>query len=179
MVVGANKDTSKRKIMKHKLNAVPSSSILEIDMNELDVEWGQQPKYYHEYAIQRAQAQRKLDEAEAELKVVKAEVDRAIRDAPSKYNLADKPTEASIASTIFLQPRYQKAQSIVIASQEHVNIIDAMVRSLDHKKAALENMVRLHGMDYFSSPKVDSENERKINEQRSNKVAKMCAKDRR
>ncbi len=169
----------KHKLKKRQIENTDVDPILSIDMNELDAEWAKQPKLYHEYASQRAHSQRKLDEAEAELKVVKAEVDRWIRDEPTKYNLSEKPTEVSIASTIFLQPEYKAAQKAVILAQEQVNIIDAMVRSLDHKKAALENMVRLHGMDYFAEPRINSENTKKMQEQRSDKVAKLCRKERR
>jgi hypothetical protein len=152
------------------------NSLLEIDRNELDAEWAKQPKLYHEYAVQLGEMKRKLDEAEANLKVVKADVDKAIRLRPSKYSLADKPTEASIATTIVIQKRYIKAQNEVVMAQYDVNITDAMVRSLDHKKSALENMVRLHGQDYFSTPKADAVGRERLDEQRSDKVAKMCRK---
>jgi hypothetical protein len=155
---------------------VNENSLLEIDKNELDREWSVQPKLYHEYAVMLADARRKLDEAEAGFKVVKSEVDKAIRSRPSKYGLADKPTEASIAATIVLQKKYIKAQNAIILAQYDANITEAMVKSLDHKKAALENMVRLHGQDYFSTPRADSEGREKLDNQRSDRVAKMCRK---
>lgn len=168
----------KRKNQENLPDTQTEESLLAIDNTQLDREWAKQPKLYHEYATQSAEVRRVLDEKEAEFKVAKAEVDKRIRTNPTKYGLSEKPTEASIASTILLQKKYLKAQNEVILAQYDVNIIDAMVRSLDHKKSALENMVRLHGQDYFSTPKADADGHQNLNGRRSDRIAKKCTKTR-
>lgn len=151
-------------------------SFFEIDMNELDKECATHPKTYHEYAMQMPQARKKLGEAEAELKLVKAEVDKAIRSDPEEYDLASKPTESSIATTIFLQKEYKQAQRNVIDAQYNVDMLDAMLRSLDRKGSMIDNAVKLHGQDYFSPIRMDEKNTKMIDGQRSDHVAKMCRK---
>ncbi|MDX9779526.1 MAG: hypothetical protein RBT66_00655 [bacterium] len=165
--------------MKRKTTKTPEiqeSSILEIDRNELDREWAMQPKLYHKYADDLARARKALDEAEAAVKVVRADIDKRIRKNPSKYDLPDKPTETAIANTILLRKQFIEAQNAVIEAQFSVNILYAMTTSLDHKKAALENMVRLHGQDYFSTPKTDAKGYEKLEKERSNTVARKCVK---
>ncbi len=162
---------------KKKLPPIPAEAILSIDINELDMEWARQPKLYFEYASELAHARRRSDEAEAELKLIKAEIDRDIRDKPIFYNLKQSPTEASITTTVFLQKRFKLAQSKVIILQERVGVLEAMVKSLDHKKAALENMVRLDSRNYFSEPRTDADGMKVLDEQRSDRVSKMCKKD--
>lgn len=145
-------------------------SILEPDENDLVREWHRQPKLFFEHARMLAKARGDLDRAEAELKVVKAEIDRKIRDNPTKYNLAEKPTEASITSTVFLQRDHKQAQSKVIALQEKVNLLYGLVQALDHRKAALENMVKLHGQSYFATPVAKAEDRSYLAEQRKHNI---------
>ncbi len=151
-------------------------SFFEIDMNELDKACAMHPRMYHEYAMQMPEARKKLGEAEAELKLVKADVDKAIRSDPEEYDLAHKPTESSIATTIFLQKEYKDAQKRVIDAQYNVDMLDAMLRSLDRKGNMIDNAVRLHGQDYFSPIRLDEKNTKMIDEQRSDRVANMCRK---
>lgn len=145
-------------------------SILEPDENDLVREWHRQPKLFFEHARMLAKSRGDLDRAEAELKVVKAEIDRKIRDNPTEYNLAEKPTEASITSTVFLQKEHKRAQSKVIGLQERVNLLYGLVQALDHRKAALENMVKLHGQSYFATPVAKAEDQGFIAEQRKRNI---------
>lgn len=168
------KDKKKKKKTQE---TIQPEAILSIDLNELDKEWARQPKLYFDYASELAHSRRKLDETEAEVKLVKAEIDRDIRDKPILYNLKQQPTEASINTTIFLQPRFKEVQRRVIILQERVNVLEAMVKSLDHKKAALENMVRLDARNYFAEPRTDADGMKVLDEQRSDRVSKMCKKD--
>ena len=149
---------------------------LSIDQNDLDKEWCKQPRLYHTYAIELAEARLREDEAEATFKAIKATLDGLIRSNPSAYDLEDKPKETAIASTIILQDEYMKAQKKVNDAQYKVSLLFAMTGSLDHKKAALENLVKLHGQDYFSTPRTDSYNRERMESERSNTVAKKCRK---
>lgn len=146
-------------------HAVDNSSLFDTDEinvlepNEYDLvgEWHKQPKGYLQYALQLAEARKELDRTEAEFKVCKAEVDSTIRENPHKYGLLEKLTEVLIANTVLLQPKHKKAQNRVIIAQEKVNMLYAMVTAWDHRKSALENMVRLHGQSYFSTPQASPE----------------------
>ena len=147
-------------------------NILEPDKDDLLREWKIQPKLYFQYAEMLAKARTKLDRADAELKVVKAEVDRKIRDEPAEYRLKDNPTEASIASAVLRQKEYRKSQSNLILAQERVNILEAFVKALDHRKSALENIVRLHGQQYFATPVAEGKDQATFIEEKKNRGRK-------
>src|SRR5574343_980735 len=111
-------------------------SFFELYLNELDKACAMHPKLYHEYAIQMPDARKALEEAEAELKIVKADIVKDIRDNPDKYDLKENPTEAAIKSvmdTMFAMPVYKKVQNKIITLQHRVNMLDAMLRSIDRK----------------------------------------------
>lgn len=125
----------------------------EIDPNRLDEEWLWHPKLYHEHAIKLADARKEYEQKKAELEVLTAEIDREIRLTPSGFGL-EKITETVVANTVIIQPSYRKLQKEVIEAKHNVAIAEAAVSTMEHKKKALENIVQLRGMDYFSEPKL-------------------------
>lgn len=139
---------------KRNKNAV-KESFLEIDLNNLEVEWQEQPKLFFKWARKLANARRVLDEAKAEQDLVMADLDAEIRAKPKKYGLnAEKVTEPAIKKTIMTQEEYTDAQTKVINAKHDVGLYEAGVEALNHRKRALEKEVELFGMDYFSMPRV-------------------------
>ncbi len=142
----------------------------EIDKDRLDEEWVNHVKTFHKLAIVSADAREELERAKAneemvkdELKAVVAELDLDIRSNPSKYGL-EKVTEGAIEKVVILQSKHAKAQKKVykarqqcIKAQHDSNVADAAVKTMDHKKKALEDLVTLQGRDYFSSPRLSGE----------------------
>jgi hypothetical protein len=122
------------------------------DPNELDKEWCNQPRLRFRYGQELADARRGLATAKAELEVSEAELDLAVRSDPGKYGL-EKVTEAAVKSTVPTLKQYQKAKRAVIDAQYAVDVLDAAVSSIDHRKKALEDLVQLFMMDYYSKPK--------------------------
>ena len=153
--------------------------VLEIDKHQLDAECLKQPRLYHKYAIELATAKTKLDESESNFKTVKATLDNLIRMNPSSFDLHEKLTEEMIASTIIIQEKYEKAQASITRRQYIVSLLYAMVIGLDHKKNSLENLIKLHGQDYFSAPRTDEKTAERLKTHRSNAIAKRCAKAKR
>jgi hypothetical protein len=123
----------------------------EIDIMRLDQEWIRQPKYFHEFATQEADAQKEMDEAKSALDLVRADVDKAVRLNPESFGIA-KVTENAIQSAILQAKEYQEANQDLIEAKHKVALLGAAVKALDHRKKALENLVALHGRDYFSTP---------------------------
>lgn len=121
------------------------------DEHRLDQEWLEQPRLFGKHALQLADARREHEETKAERDVIVAEIDMDIRRDPVKYDLP-KVTEGSVEKLILLQPRYQKAQRKVIEAKHRVDVLQAVCDALEHRKKALENLVHLHGQDYFSTP---------------------------
>lgn len=122
-----------------------------IDEHRLDYEWGRQPGLYTHYAWKLADARQQLEETKNELAVVKAELYREIVSEPERFGLP-KTTEGAVAATIECDERYKDVQLRIIAAKHLVDLLNAYVTALDHKKHALENLVRLSLAGYFATP---------------------------
>jgi len=137
----------------------------DIDLNRLDEEWIGQPKTFFKYAAELADARKELEEAKAELDVLKATIDKNIRDDSDAFGLPGKTTETLISNTILLQPLYQNAMKDYREKKHRVDMVQAAVSALDHRKSALERLVSLHGQNYFATPKpIDSESEEAVHD---------------
>ncbi len=141
----------------------------DIDRERLDEEWIAQPKLFFKYASKLADAKRKLEEAKGELDVTTAELDQSIRSAPEKFGLA-KVTEGSIKQAIMTQDIYNKANSVVGGLKYKVDMYQAAVSALDHRKRALENLVDLWAQDYWAEPRAKTNSREKIEKESNAKV---------
>jgi len=130
-----------------------TESFTQIDESQLDQEWLRQPALFHKYAIKLAQAKADLAEAKAELDVTCSEVSLAIRQNPGKFGLT-KLTDKGVEAATLLQREYVLALREVNRQKYRVDVYQAAVDSLEHRKRALENLVTLHGQDYFATPRV-------------------------
>lgn len=135
------------------------SAILSIDENMLDEEWIGQPRLFFQHAEKLAGARNALDEAKVRLEIVKAGLSRAIREDPASFGLP-KITEASVEAAICEQAKFITAQSEVRHLKHKVDVLAAAVTALDHRKKALENLVTLHGQNYFSVPQARTPEDR-------------------
>ncbi len=124
----------------------------DLDKYALDNEWMNQPKLYFKYALKLADAREAFERAKAERDVVEAELDKDIRLHPQNYDMA-KVREASVQQTILLQVQYKEANNDVIVAKHEVDVLQAVIDALDHRKRALENLVSLHAAQYFSEPR--------------------------
>lgn len=123
-----------------------------VDENELDDEWVQQSRLYHRYAVLVADARRAMDESKNQLELEKADVDKSVRENPADYGL-EKLTEAMIGQAVTRSHSVQNAQKALIDARHEYEVMQAAVAALDHKKSALENLVKLRLADYYSEPK--------------------------
>lgn len=139
----------------------------DIDIHRLHEEWQEQPRRFRKYATKLAHARKKFEKAKAVRDVVEAELDREIRTDPQSHGI-DKITESCVAKAIVLNKRYQNANSDVIDCKHEMDILQAAVDALDHRKKALENEVSLRLADYFADPTVrDGKTREKWNSNRS------------
>jgi DNA polymerase II large subunit len=152
---------------------------IRIDETALDVEWLEQPSLMMKYAQISASARKTLDEAKEELEFVRAELDKAIRSNPDRYDI-DKITEAVVIATITIHKDYQKASSALINAKYENDMAYGAVKAIDARKDALENLVRLHGQQYFAGPKVPRdlsfEAQQKHNQKKSDSVVKTMTR---
>jgi Mg-chelatase subunit ChlI len=133
---------------------ITARDFIQPDPDRLDREWIKQPGLYLKYAEKLADARKDFADAKAELEVVKAELSRDIRAMPETYGLK-KVTESGIEGAVVLQKKHRLALETMNECKHRVDVLEAVVSALEHKKRALENLVTLHGQSYFATPRAD------------------------
>ena len=128
------------------------ANIFDLNPNKLDTEWVQQPKLFYQAAEKLAEAKAELEKSKTNKDIVMAELDRNIRAEPDKFSLS-KVTEPVVEQTIILQGEYKKAQKRFLDAKHNVDIAQVVVDTLDHRKSALENLVKLRLANYYAEPR--------------------------
>jgi len=126
---------------------------MHIDEEALDVELLNQPERVYKYSKLLAEAKQELELAKENLSLVKAEIDLDIRYNPDKYKL-QKVTETAITNIILLEEEYKEAQARLNKAMYEVNVLQGAVYAINDRKSSLENLVKLHGQDYFAGPSI-------------------------
>ena len=124
-----------------------------IDPDALDVEWIEQPRLMLRYAQHASEMKREVERAKEKLDIIRADLDKKIRVAPEEFGIV-KLTESVITSTIITQVQYKKGNEEFLEVAYEANMAQGALRALEGKKAALENLVKLHGQQYFVGPSV-------------------------
>ena len=132
----------------------PKERDFQIDVNRLDEEWIRQPDLYRRYAVAAADAKQAHEEVKNDLSVIRADVEQQVRRNPDEFKLS-KVTEGAIKTAIDLDEKVREAEEAVIGARHDMDVMQAAVGALDHRKAALGDLVRLFLADYFSKPQVD------------------------
>lgn len=147
---------------------------IRIDQDSLDLEWLDQPHLVLVYSKNLAFWKKQVEIAKQEMDLIKAELDKKIREDPFEYEISVKVTESVVLNTIISQPDYKKAYAKYIDAKYEHNIAQAAVDAVEHRKSALENLVRLYGQQYFAGPKVPNDInrdwEKKNKERKSNEA---------
>jgi hypothetical protein len=122
----------------------------------LDTEWLAQPNLYYEWATRAADARRRLDEAKADLDLTRANLKKLVTNNPDQFGLV-KTTEAAVDNAIIEELDYQTSLKALNKAKHLCDVYGAVLTTLDHRKRALEHLVELHGMNYFSAPRVSGD----------------------
>ena len=124
-----------------------------IDPEALDTEFLKQASMMLKYCQHSARMRMEVDKAKQDLDIAKAEADKNIRDDPEKYGI-NKVTETAIANAVLIEKGYKKAYSSFLETKYEADMAQAAVNAFEHRKSALENLVRLFGQQYFAGPKL-------------------------
>ncbi len=124
---------------------------VQVDKNNLEGEWTDQPGAMHYVLIQWAEKLQERKEAEKALELVMAEMDERIRTAIDKAG--EKATETAVKRKILGTKAYQQAAKYCDQCAHELHLIEAERSGLEHKKAALDNLTRLRLADWYSEPK--------------------------
>lgn len=150
---------------------------IEIDAYRLDDEWLEQPKHFLKWCERLAEKRLQLDQVKSKLDIVKAELDSEIRENPGEFDLP-KVTESAVANTVVTQPEYRKAVENLNKARYEQNLAQAAVDALEQRKKALENLVSLHGMQYFAELREPKGREEEVRDSQKKKVRTMWSKKR-
>jgi len=145
-----------------------------IDEGALDYELLIQADLRRKYGENLSEMESRRDRMQDKLDVCRAEIDRDIRTSPEDYEITVKLTETVIANTILLQNEYRETLELLRELEYEVKYTKHAVQSIEHKKSALEELVKLHGQSYFAGPRIprDLSKER----ERKNEAAAQVSK---
>ena len=143
--------------------------MFDLDLGLLDRHWLEQAKLVFNYGNKLAEAKETLERAKSSHEVKRAETMSDIVADPEKYGLK-KTTADVIKSTIDVHPDVMAAQKLIQSSKYEVDICQVMMSALDNRKAALENLVKLHGQQYFATPQADEAGHEVLKDKKINKL---------
>jgi hypothetical protein len=156
---------------------------IKIDESGLDVEWLNQPRLVFTYSEEVAKNKKRLDLKNEKLSILRAELDRKIRTNPDKYGI-EKITEGAVSNTILTQEEYKELTREVIEVRYDYDMSRSALSAIDSKKSALENLVKLHGQNYFAGPTIprnlnkewlESQKEKQVNTEISKSLQRRKA----
>lgn len=146
---------------------------IEIDPNNLDLECLRQPALFLKYSELLADAKQNLDRARRNLDKETARISLEIRTNPEEYTGdTKKPTEAMITALVDTDDSINRANAIVIKCRHDVEILQGIVNSFEQRKRSLNNLVSLHGQQYFSGPESTRPLNREFIKNQSAEIAK-------
>lgn len=132
-------------------------SELQIDRLNLDDELIRQAGLFMKYSELAVNARFQRDKLKEALDLKKAELDGKVRENPGRYGLSvsgdKKPTEAAIASAVLQHPEVVELNSDLINSVRDSGVLDSAREAFNHKKSALEYLVKLWLGGYFADVK--------------------------
>lgn len=154
-----------------------SRDVLKIDEDALDAEWFRQADLMYDASVAVAEARLDLERKKSRLLVIYARVEKQVRGVPKKFGIV-KVTEAAVKAEVLSHERYQKALTKVQQCEFEVNIRQSLVTALSHKKSALQDLVTLHGQNYFASPHTQNEDAREqMQDARKKRIRKKARDD--
>ncbi len=121
-----------------------------IDRHDLATEWDYQSELFRHWAKRLREKEEELRDANDALNEVFAEEYEKIKEEEENKKL----TETAIKNKIVLTEEYDKFKKIARALESEVGALKVDVQSLEMRKTALENLVKLHGQEYYSHPTV-------------------------
>ena len=128
---------------------------IKIDENFLELEWLDQALLAMKYGKYYAECRKILTLTEEKIKVVRAELIQEANNDPVKCCKKEKPTVIDIEAYYRTEERHIKAKNEWVEAQYELDMAEIAKNEISFtRKAALENLVQLHGQQYFAGPEV-------------------------
>ena len=125
-----------------------------IDESALDVECIEQSHLALKYIRIAIQARKKAKLAEERVKTVRSELIAQANKTPVECTGKVKPNAQDIQAYYRMQEVYKKAKTDMIDAQLTASLVEqGKDLFVYQRKASLENLITLHGQQYFAGPK--------------------------
>lgn len=152
---------------------------IKIDETALDVEWLEQPRLMLKYTKHQALMEKEMLNAKEDVELCRAELDKKIRSNPQEFGV-EKITETVVNNLIISNADYKETYREYLEMKYEYEVAKGAVHAFRDRKEALENLVRLHGQQYFAGPSVprdlSKEWEQKQKQTESNQKIKIKRK---
>lgn len=127
-----------------------------IDETALDVEWTEQAELAAKWGALWSEAKDELMRAEENVKVIRSELILKINKYPEHYlGEGVKPTDPKVEAAYRIHPKHKRAKEKWMRALKKVQDLEIAKNEISFtRKAALENLVQLHGQSYFAGPSV-------------------------
>lgn len=126
-----------------------------IDESALDVEWLRQAELTRKYAKYLKEIRKKVRRLQERKKTIRSELILKVNNDSQTLIGKNKPNAADIEAFYRTQKEYKEAVEELIEEEEELKYVeDAFSEIAWTRKKALENLVILHGQQYFAGPKV-------------------------
>ncbi len=149
---------------------------MQIDETSLDVEWLEQGNLAIKYGAYWSKCRTELSKAEENVKLVRSQLIIAIIKNPDKYlGEGVKATDVKVEAAYRKHPKYIAAKERLIEAMENEQMALIVKNEISFtRKSALENLVSLHGQQYFAGPSTPRNlfEERKKHAQKRAKISK-------
>lgn len=135
---------------------------IEINQDNLEEDWLTHPSLYLYYSDLYAEAIHKKDQAKLKLDLVTAKLDLDIRKNFKNYGFDSKPAEGGIKNTIIVQEETIKAQEELNKKTKILNSFNGVKTAFEHRKMALSNLVSLLIGGFYSEPRNQTKDIKKL-----------------
>lgn len=126
---------------------------IHIDETALDVEWLEQAELAIKYGRYWSACKDRVTRAEENIKLIRAQLIAEANDDPVKCCNKEKPNAADIEAYYRRHKRHIKAKEEWMDALKECNDAEIVKNEISFtRKAALENLVQLHGQNYFAGP---------------------------
>lgn len=129
---------------------------IDINKNKLDIENEKHPSLCHYYEEILADFKGEKDDITKKLDFVKSETELKIRTGGYKNEEMDlkdiKLTEGTIKSLVMVDEKVNNCINKLNTVKKEIYHLEAITKSIEHRKSNLRNLTRLYATAYFSRP---------------------------
>lgn len=125
----------------------------DIDLGQLEVELAQHSRLWKAASNELREAKRRKRKAASRQKVVEAEIRLKIIRHPKEFGIV-KGTEKEVDAVLTTHEKVVGAIEKLHEAEYEIDIYQAQVTAREERRRNLEDLVKLHGQDYFAVPRM-------------------------